>query len=65
MSTLIINLGIAIPKPVIFNNNSRANFISKEAQLNPNSKHIEVRYQYLRNLVSKQLLDVSQVPTPI
>lgn len=63
LSGLIISLGVAIPKPVIFNNNAGANFISKEAQLNPNSKHIEVRYQYLRDLVSKSLLSIKQVPS--
>lgn len=53
--SLIISLGVGIPKPVICSDNAGTNFISKEAQLNPNSKHIEVRYQYLRDLVSKLL----------
>lgn len=61
MASLVEDLGITIPTPVIMNDNSGANFISKEAQLNANSKHIEVRYQYLRDLVSKSLLSVAQV----
>lgn len=61
MFTLITDLGIDIATPTMYNDNSGANFISKEAQLNANSKHIEVRYQYLRDLVSKSLLLIKQV----
>lgn len=63
LSTLIIGLGISIPRPKIKNDNQGANFISKEAQLNPNSQHIEVRFQYIRDLVSKSLISVEHVPT--
>lgn len=63
MSSLVSDLRIDIPTPKIYNNNSGANFISREAQLNPNSKHIKVRYQYLRDLVSKSLIQVEQVPS--
>lgn len=38
MASLIEDLGVTIPTPVIMNDNSGANFISREAQLNANSK---------------------------
>ncbi|MBW0487221.1 hypothetical protein O181_026936 [Austropuccinia psidii MF-1] len=37
--------------------------ISKQATLNPQTKHIEVRYQYLRQLVPNNTLEVRQVST--
>ncbi|MBW0575787.1 hypothetical protein O181_115502 [Austropuccinia psidii MF-1] len=45
------------------NDNTGAITISNEAQLNPNSKHIEVRFQYLHDLVRKNLLKVQLVTT--
>lgn len=45
------------------NDNQGANFISKEAQLNPNSCHIKIRFQYIRDLVSKSLISVEHTPT--
>lgn len=63
LSTLIIGMGILISKPKIKNDNQGANFISKEAQLNPSSQHIEIRFQYVQDLVSKSLLSVEHTPT--
>jgi hypothetical protein len=46
MSNLLVSLKIHIEIiPIIFNNNSGAVVISKEAQLNPNTKHIEICFQ--------------------
>ena len=45
------------------NDNSGAITISKEAKLNENTKHIEVRFQYVLELVTKKQLSVQQVPT--
>ncbi|MBW0544001.1 hypothetical protein O181_083716 [Austropuccinia psidii MF-1] len=50
-------------KPVICNDNSGAVIISSQASLNPNTKHIEIRYQYVRDLVVKKLMVVKQVGT--
>ncbi|MBW0531863.1 hypothetical protein O181_071578 [Austropuccinia psidii MF-1] len=63
LSNLISTLKIKLRVPVLKNNNTGAITISKEAQLNPNSKHIEVRFQYLRDLVKKNLLIVQHSPT--
>ncbi|MBW0529442.1 hypothetical protein O181_069157 [Austropuccinia psidii MF-1] len=57
------DLGIKMNKPIIFNDNSGAITISKQASLNTNTKHIEIRYQYLRYLVNMKLLEVVQVGT--
>jgi hypothetical protein len=45
------------------NDDSGAVIISKEAQFNENTKHIEVRFQYVLELVSKKQLEIQQVPT--
>ncbi|MBW0477039.1 hypothetical protein O181_016754 [Austropuccinia psidii MF-1] len=61
MSYLLNDLGINSSKPTLYNDNSGALTISKQATLNDNTKHIEVRYQYLRELVLKKKLDIVQV----
>ncbi|MBW0468119.1 hypothetical protein O181_007834 [Austropuccinia psidii MF-1] len=61
MSYLLNDLGINSSKPTLYNDNSGALTISKQATLNDNTKHIEVRYQYLRELVLKKQLDIVQV----
>ncbi|MBW0569914.1 hypothetical protein O181_109629 [Austropuccinia psidii MF-1] len=63
LSHLIMSLNIQLKVPILKNNNTGAITISNEAQLNPNSKHIKVRFQYLHNLVKKNLLKVQHVPT--
>ncbi|MBW0531393.1 hypothetical protein O181_071108 [Austropuccinia psidii MF-1] len=46
--TLVLNdLGHSPLQPVLINDNSGAVPISKQASLNANTKHIEVRYQYV------------------
>ncbi|PLW28181.1 hypothetical protein PCANC_26987 [Puccinia coronata f. sp. avenae] len=63
LTNLVLNLHIKIRAPILKNNNSGAVIISKEAQLNENTKHIEVRFQYVLELVSKKQLEIQQVPT--
>ncbi|MBW0483793.1 hypothetical protein O181_023508 [Austropuccinia psidii MF-1] len=63
LSNLLSTLNIKLKVPVLKNDNTGAITISKEAQLNPNSKHIEVQFQYLRDLVKKNLLTVKHSPT--
>ncbi|MBW0583842.1 hypothetical protein O181_123557 [Austropuccinia psidii MF-1] len=50
-----------ITKPTLFNDNSGAVIISKQATLNANTKHIEICFQYLRDCVTKKLLNIVQV----
>ncbi|KAI7948715.1 hypothetical protein MJO29_010380 [Puccinia striiformis f. sp. tritici] len=45
------------------NNNSGAVIISREAQLKENTKQIEVRFQYVLELVSKKQVVMEQVST--
>ncbi|MBW0469870.1 hypothetical protein O181_009585 [Austropuccinia psidii MF-1] len=47
LSHLLTTLDIKLTVPMLKNDNMGAITISKETQLNPNSKHIAVRYQYL------------------
>ncbi|MBW0524633.1 hypothetical protein O181_064348 [Austropuccinia psidii MF-1] len=63
LSYVLRDLGQQIEKPTLFNDNSGAVIISKQASLNTNTKHIEVRYQYLRDCVLKNLLNIIQVST--
>lgn len=63
LTNLVLNLHIKIRAPILKNDNSGAVIISKEAQLNENTKHIEVRFQYVLELVSKKQLEIQQVLT--
>ncbi|MBW0542686.1 hypothetical protein O181_082401 [Austropuccinia psidii MF-1] len=63
MSFLLMEMGIKDSKPVLYNDNSGATIIARQAALNVNTKHIEVRYQYLRDIVSKKQLTIEQVGT--
>ncbi|MBW0532727.1 hypothetical protein O181_072442, partial [Austropuccinia psidii MF-1] len=46
MTYLLTNLGQEVTNPAVFNDNLGAVTISNQASLNPNMKHIEIRYQY-------------------
>ncbi|MBW0535667.1 hypothetical protein O181_075382 [Austropuccinia psidii MF-1] len=63
MTYLLQELNQKLTPPIIYNDNSGAVIISSQASLNPNIKHIEIRYQYVRDLVLKNLLTVKQVGT--
>ncbi|MBW0514161.1 hypothetical protein O181_053876 [Austropuccinia psidii MF-1] len=63
MTFLLTDLGQSTTKPTIFNDNSGAVTISSQASLNANTKHIEIRYQYVRDMVVKGLIQVRQVGT--
>ncbi|MBW0557079.1 hypothetical protein O181_096794 [Austropuccinia psidii MF-1] len=56
-------MGIKDTKPMLYNDKSGATIIAKQAALNANTKHIEVWYQYLRDIVSKKQLTIEQVGT--
>ncbi|MBW0525237.1 hypothetical protein O181_064952 [Austropuccinia psidii MF-1] len=62
MSTLATSIGLRSGITTISNDNRGAVFIAEEAQLNPNSKHIEIRFQYFRNMVKRLLLNIAHVP---
>ncbi|MBW0502972.1 hypothetical protein O181_042687 [Austropuccinia psidii MF-1] len=62
--TFVFNdLGHVSPQPTLLNDNSGEVTISNKASLNANTKHIEVRYQYVRECVMKKLIKVVQVST--
>jgi hypothetical protein len=63
MSNLIMSLSIKIDVPIIFNDNSGAVIISKEPKLNPNMQHIEIRFQYIRQLMIGKVMKIKQVST--
>ncbi|MBW0520809.1 hypothetical protein O181_060524 [Austropuccinia psidii MF-1] len=60
---MVMDMNIGMKKLVIYNNNSGSITISKQATLNQQTKHIEVRYQYLRQLITGNVLEVCQVST--
>ncbi|MBW0532596.1 hypothetical protein O181_072311 [Austropuccinia psidii MF-1] len=55
------DIGQNITKPTLFNDNSGAVIISKQAALNANTKHIKILFQFLRDCVTKKLLNIVQV----
>ncbi|MBW0514370.1 hypothetical protein O181_054085 [Austropuccinia psidii MF-1] len=57
------DLGQKIDQPILYNDNSGAVIISKQASLNANTRHIEVRYPYVCDCVMKNLVEVVQVST--
>ncbi|MBW0560795.1 hypothetical protein O181_100510 [Austropuccinia psidii MF-1] len=57
------DLGYGSIQPILYNDNSGAVTISKQASLNANTKHIEVRYQYVQDCAMKKLVTVVQVST--
>ncbi|MBW0520276.1 hypothetical protein O181_059991 [Austropuccinia psidii MF-1] len=63
MSFLLMKMGIEDSKPTLYNNTSGAMTISKQATLNPNTKNIEIRFQYLRDIVLKRQLTIVEVGT--
>ncbi|MBW0472360.1 hypothetical protein O181_012075 [Austropuccinia psidii MF-1] len=63
LTYLMRDLGQDIEKPLICNDNFGAVTISSQHSLNSNTKHIEIQYQYVRDLVVKKLLEVRQVGT--
>ncbi|MBW0514748.1 hypothetical protein O181_054463 [Austropuccinia psidii MF-1] len=60
---LLTDLGQEVTKPVVHNDNSGALIISNQASLNANTKHIKIRYQYVRDMVVKKLIELKQVGT--
>ncbi|MBW0531392.1 hypothetical protein O181_071107 [Austropuccinia psidii MF-1] len=63
LTYLLNDFNQEVAKPVICNDNSGAVTISSQASLNANTKHIEIRYQYIRDLVVKKLMSIKQVGT--
>jgi hypothetical protein len=63
MKNLLIDMKVPVGVPCIRNDNAGAVIISKELRLSENSKHIEIRYQYLRDIVAKNQLTVEDIST--
>ncbi|MBW0473356.1 hypothetical protein O181_013071 [Austropuccinia psidii MF-1] len=63
MTYLLTDLGQEVTKPTVCNDNSGAVTISNQASLNANTKHIEIRYQYFRDMVVRKLIELRQVGT--
>ncbi|MBW0536590.1 hypothetical protein O181_076305 [Austropuccinia psidii MF-1] len=61
LTYVLTDLHLSIAEPTLYNDNSGAIIISKQASLNANTKHITVRYKYVRDCVMKKLLNVNQV----
>ncbi|MBW0574092.1 hypothetical protein O181_113807, partial [Austropuccinia psidii MF-1] len=61
LTYVLTDLHLSIVKPTLFNDNSGAIIISKQASLNTNTKHIKVCYQYVHDCIMKKLLNIIQV----
>ncbi|CAL8095938.1 unnamed protein product [Orchesella dallaii] len=61
---LVEELGYEQPEPTeIFVDNQSAIRLSKNPEFHNRSKHIEVRFHHVRNLIEEKQIDVSYVPT--
>ncbi|MBW0526203.1 hypothetical protein O181_065918 [Austropuccinia psidii MF-1] len=63
LTFLFNDLGHSSLQPILFNDNSGAITISKQASLIANIKYIELRYQYVCDCVINNLIKVVQVST--
>jgi hypothetical protein len=63
MSYLVNSLGMKIEVLLIFNDNSGVIVISKEPKLNPNTKRIEICFQYICQLINGKVMKIEQVLT--
>ncbi|MBW0573237.1 hypothetical protein O181_112952 [Austropuccinia psidii MF-1] len=63
ISFLFMEMGMEDSKPTMLNNNSGATMIAKQAALNANTKHIEVCYKNIRDIVSKKQLTIEKIGT--
>jgi hypothetical protein len=61
MSNLIMFLEISINVPIIYNNNLGAVIITKDSQMNPNTRHIKICFQYIFQLVANKVMKIKQV----
>ena len=60
---LLNELGIKINNVKIFVDNKATIYNSENQSINPKSKHIYIRYHYIRNLVNKRLIKLSYIST--
>ncbi|KAI7939688.1 hypothetical protein MJO29_014424 [Puccinia striiformis f. sp. tritici] len=60
---LFIDMKVPVGVPCIRNDNAGAVIISQELCLSKNSKHIEIRFQYLRDIVAKNQLTLEDIAT--
>ncbi|MBW0558712.1 hypothetical protein O181_098427 [Austropuccinia psidii MF-1] len=63
LAFVLSDLGQKIDRPILHNDNSGAVIRSKQASLNANTRHIEVRFQYVHDCIVKSLVKVAQLST--
>lgn len=63
LKQMLKDYGISQGKLTIFCDNTSAISITKNPVLHSKTKHIELRYHFIRDLVEKQILELSFVPT--
>ena len=63
LKQMLKDYGIPQGKLTIFCDNTSAISITKNPVLHSKTKHIELRYHFIRDLVEKQVLELSFVPT--
>ncbi|KAI7941321.1 hypothetical protein MJO29_013395 [Puccinia striiformis f. sp. tritici] len=63
LKNLLIDMKVPVGVPCIRNDNAGAVIISQELRLSENSKHIEIRFQYLRDIVAKNQLTLEDIAT--
>jgi len=65
LSNLILDIHIPINKPIIYNDNSGTVVYSKNGVINSQSRNLDIKYQYIKDLVDKTLISVVPISTDL
>jgi len=65
LSNLILDIYIHINKPIIYNDNSGTVVYSKNSIINIQSRHVDIKYKYINDLVDKNLISVVPISTDL
>ena len=63
MKNVLTNYGISQDTMVVYCDNSSAIDISKNPIQHSNTKHIEIRYHFIRDLVERKIVCLKYIPT--
>ncbi len=63
LRSLLRELGLPIENAKVLVDNSPAVFLAENPTTTPKSKHIDIRFHFLRDLISKQLLSLQWIPS--
>ncbi|MCP3676247.1 MAG: Ty1/Copia family ribonuclease HI [Deltaproteobacteria bacterium] len=63
LRALLLEVGLQVSDALVFCDNSPALFLASNPVVTPRSKHIDIRYHFLRDLCERQLLTLKWIPS--